>query len=133
MLEFIGLLLLAAVWALVQYCLAPPPQLELLTLEQARVRPGLIWVDARNPLEYEEGHIPGAVNLPLREALQGIPPLLAESRGSIVVYCDGPTCAASRRVGEILLGKLARPVATLPGGMPEWKSANLPIQTGKAP
>lgn len=39
----------------------------LITIEEALKLPRLLFIDLRSPVEYEEAHIPGAVNVPLLE------------------------------------------------------------------
>ena len=41
--------------------------MQTITIEQAIVREQCLFVDTRSPSEYEQGHIPGAVNVPLLE------------------------------------------------------------------
>ena len=40
--------------------------MQVISVEEALSRPG-VFVDTRSPAEYEQGHIPGAVNVPLLE------------------------------------------------------------------
>ncbi|MFA5481034.1 MAG: CoA-disulfide reductase [Bacilli bacterium] len=56
-------------------------------LEEFRKKKAVI-VDARTPLEFSLGHIPGAVNIPfygIRKHLDKLPP---DKEGPIVVYCN---------------------------------------------
>lgn len=39
--------------------------LNVITLEKALLLDNTLYIDMRSPLEYQEGHIPGAVNIPL--------------------------------------------------------------------
>ena len=51
-------------------------------------------LDARSMVEYDQGHIPGAMPLPLsgfETAFPGIAPLISSS-DPLVVYCSGPRC-----------------------------------------
>src|SRR6266852_2705856 len=91
-----------------------------------QTRAGLVTVlDVRPPDEFALGHLPGAVNIPLRELearLADLDPSL-----EIVAYCRGPYCvlsyeavAASRTKGF----KCRR----LEDGFPEWRAAGLPVE-----
>jgi rhodanese-related sulfurtransferase len=44
-------------------------------------------VDVREPYEFEEGHVPGAINIPLSSLLDYVPEF-RESGVAVVVYCQ---------------------------------------------
>ena len=103
--------------------LEPVPRAELLD----RARRGLVTVvDVRPQEEYDAGHVPGAINLPIKdleERLKDLP-----HRQEIVAYCRGPHCvlaydAVARLRRE---GFQAR---RLEDGFPEWREAGLPVET----
>ena len=110
--------------------LEPIPRTELLE----RVRDGLVIVlDVRPAEEYAAGHVPGAVNIPLKELedrLDELSNLEGESR-EIIAYCRGPHCIlafdAVARLREE--GMSAR---RLEDGYPEWKTAGLPIEESQS-
>lgn len=52
-------------------------------LEQARAVEGARIIDVRSTVEYAEGHIPGAVNIPLNQ----IPTLDAPKDAPLYLYC----------------------------------------------
>ena len=97
---------------------------ELLT----RVRRGeAIVVDLRPSEEYEAGHLPGALSIPLdqlRERLADLPDDV-----EIVAYCRGPYCALAP-TGVELLRETGRRARRLEEGFPEWRLAGLPVVTG---
>lgn len=102
--------------------LEPVPREELL----ARVRDGLVTViDVRPVEEYDSGHVPGAINIPLSELESQLEKF--EPGQEIVAYCRGPHCVlafdAVARLRE--KGVNAR---RLQDGYPEWKTAGLPIE-----
>ncbi|MFB6128653.1 MAG: sulfurtransferase [Halorhabdus sp.] len=101
-----------------------------------------VIVDTREPREYEEGHIPGAVQLDWRELVddgtRGIKPrdeieTILESKGitpgaRIVLYCN-----TARRISHtyVVLRHLGYDdVAFYEGSLTEWKAAGEPIETG---
>jgi len=93
-----------------------------------RVRDGLVTVlDVRPPEEYAAGHVPGAVNVPLKE----LPKRLREFKRNreIVAYCRGPYCILAFEAVAQLRAKGFN-ARRLEDGFPEWKYANLPIATG---
>ena len=101
--------------------LEPLPAHELL----ARARDGLVTVvDVRPPEEYAQGHIPGALNVPL-DKLQARLKSLPRNR-EVIAYCRGPWCVLSFEAVQRLraAGFDAR---RLRDGMPEWRRAGLPM------
>ena len=102
--------------------LEPIPRSELLE----RVRKDLVTViDVRPPEEYAAGHVPGAINIPIKELEQRIKELPHDQ--DIVAYCRGPHCVlafdAVARLREN--GFQAR---RLEDGFPEWREAGLPVE-----
>jgi rhodanese-related sulfurtransferase len=96
-----------------------------------RARAGdVIVVDARPANEYAAGHIPGALSIPiddLKQRLQQLP-----KSKPYVAYCRGPYCVYADQAVEQLraAGRRARRLAV---GLPEWKSAGLPVEVGTEP
>lgn len=92
-------------------------------------------VDAREPSEYAEGHIPGAVNLPYDEVVTD--PARLESfdpHGKpIIVYCGGGTCELSMNLGFALVNAGKSKVLVFMGGWPAWSGAGYPVAKGAAP
>ena len=101
--------------------LEPVPASDLLE----RVRHGLVTVlDVRPPEEYAQGHVAGALNVPLdrlEEQLKELPP-----DREVVAYCRGPWCVLSFEAVARLraAGFEAR---RLQDGLPEWRRAGLPV------
>ena len=52
-------------------------------VEECRSTPGAVLVDVREPDEFQAGHIPGAVNVPL----SGIQTIDVPKTGTLYVYC----------------------------------------------
>jgi rhodanese-related sulfurtransferase/DNA-binding transcriptional ArsR family regulator len=82
-------------------------------------------IDVRPPNEYEAGHIPGAVNIPLDSLSKRLAELPKEQE--IVAYCRGPYCMLAFEAVETLRlsGYRAR---RLEDGFPEWKAEQLPVE-----
>lgn len=103
--------------------LEPVPAKELLE----RVRKGLVTVlDVRPEVEYQAGHIPGAVNVPLEE-LESRLSELPRSR-EVVAYCRGPYCMLAFEAVAKLRAK-GRKARRLEDGLPEWRLRGLPIES----
>jgi ArsR family transcriptional regulator len=85
-------------------------------------------IDVRPEGEYQAGHIPGALSIPiarLKRRLADIP------RGrEVVAYCRGPYCVYSVEAVSILRkhGYRARRAEE---GLPDWQASGLPIAVGE--
>ncbi len=91
-----------------------------------RSKDGLVTVlDVRPSEEYEAGHIPGALNVPLDEIAQHLADLPKEQE--VIAYCRGEYCVlAFEAVAE--LRKKGFNARRLEEGYPEWKAAGLPVE-----
>ena len=92
----------------------------------ARLREGLVTViDVRPKEEFDAGHLPGAVNIPLDDLNQRWQSLPADNE--VVAYCRGPYCLLAFEAVERLRerGFSAR---RLQDGFPEWKLAGRPVE-----
>jgi rhodanese-related sulfurtransferase/DNA-binding transcriptional ArsR family regulator len=91
-----------------------------------RTKEGLVTVlDVRPSEEYESGHVPGAINLPLKDLKRRLGEL--PKKQEIIAYCRGPYCVlAFEAVAE--LRKKGFKARRLEEGYPEWKAAGLPIE-----
>lgn len=89
--------------------------------------------DARHPLFYRLGHIPGAINLPLPDCDSAIHKREEEIKAAlasgktIVVYCTGITCPDARSLARHISG-FGYPASIFSGGWDAWKEANLPSE-----
>jgi len=95
-----------------------------------RMRKGLVTVlDVRPEAEFRLGHLPGAVNVPLRKLTRWLS--RADKQTEIVAYCRGPYCVLSfEAVAQLRArGFSAR---RLQDGFPEWKAAGLPVEAQAA-
>jgi rhodanese-related sulfurtransferase/DNA-binding transcriptional ArsR family regulator len=102
--------------------LEPIPRRELLE----RARKGIVTVlDVRPPEEFASGHVPGAVNVPLKELARRLKELPQDQE--VVAYCRGPHCVlAFEAVAQLReKGFQAR---RLEDGFPEWREAGLPVE-----
>jgi len=104
--------------------LEPVSRQELL----ARVEAGLVTVlDVRPEDEFASGHLPGAINIPLRE-LRGRLSELDPGR-EVIAYCRGAYCVFSFEAVAALRAE-GRTARRLEDGFPEWRAAGLPVSTG---
>ncbi len=102
--------------------LEPLPRDELLK----RAHDGLVTViDVRPAEEFDAGHVPGAVNIPLSELESHLGQF--DPKQEIVAYCRGPHCVLAFDAVALLREKGMK-ARRLQDGYPEWKSAGLPIE-----
>ena len=77
--------------------------------------------------EYEEGHIPGAVNLPLNELEKGAGQKLKKTE-KIVAYCESYTCHASTKAAKRLSELGYKEALDFKGGKRWWRHAGLELE-----
>jgi ArsR family transcriptional regulator len=93
-----------------------------------RLREGGVTVlDVRPADEFELGHLPGAINVPLAELEQRFADL--EPDQDIVAYCRGAYCVLSYEAVAALRAR-GFSARRLEDGLPEWRADNLPVETG---
>lgn len=103
--------------------LEPVPKTELL----ARAQQGLVTVlDVRPPEEYQSGHLPGAINIPLKELEQRLKELPPDQQ--VVAYCRGPYCLLAYEA-VVKLREKGYDARRLEDGFPEWRQAGLPVES----
>jgi rhodanese-related sulfurtransferase len=86
----------------------------------------LVVVDARFRESYAREHLPGAVNLPLRD-LNEVSAAHLSRHPLYVVYCWDATCRASGKVAA-RLRSLGFKVNELHGGLQAWKKQGYPTE-----
>jgi len=122
---------LADVQQLIQSYLTVKDNLEPLPAEELlkRAREGLVTVlDVRPAEEYEAGHVPGAINVPLVELESRLHEFDADQE--VVAYCRGPHCVLAFDAVALLRNKGLR-ASRLDGGLPEWRLEGHPVDTVK--
>lgn len=105
-------------------------ELEPVTVAELRklVRDGGVTViDVRPRGEYEAGHIPGAVSIPVAELKQRLREL--PKRREIIAYCRGPYCVFAVEA-VTLLRKSGFKARRSEEGWPAWKDSGQAVETG---
>lgn len=90
---------------------------------------GLVVLDVREPVEWEHGHIEGALHIPLMD----LPARVAEvPEGQVLVVCK-----VGGRSGQAVgyLAQQGHDVVNLDGGMLDWAAAGRPMvsENGQPP
>lgn len=89
---------------------------------------GLV-LDVREPHEYVNGHIEGAVHIPFGKLKERIAELEAYKNMPIIVTCQSGTSSGS--ACNSLLQQGFTQVYNLAGGMMEWEEAKMPVTRKK--
>ena len=103
------------------------PQIDVAELEQ-RLAEGGTLLDVRNPDEYDEGHVPGAVLIPLPELPDRVDDVPAGDPLLIICQAGG----RSQRAAEFLAAQ-GRSTMNVTGGTGTWIESGRPVVTGSAP
>lgn len=94
----------------------------------------IVFVDARDEQHYAAGHAPGAYLFDPYRPESYLPALLPVclSADTIVIYCTGGNCEDSELAAQTLRDAGVPPdkILIYPGGIAEWQSKGLPIETG---
>lgn len=104
---------------------ALPPEVSVAEAMELR-EGGAFILDVREPHEWEEFHIPGATLIPLAE-LEGRASEVPQDREVVVVCRTGNRSATGR---DILRAAGLESVASMAGGMVQWRSAGHPTVSG---
>ena len=102
-----------------------------IDLQELSARLGEVPVlDVRNDYEYEGGHIPGALHLPLDELMaldeDGIRARLGLERGAeVVAYCHS---GSRSEFASQILQRLGYDARNYVGSWREWSSTELPTE-----
>jgi rhodanese-related sulfurtransferase len=98
-------------------------QQELLSLNDSEVE--FIVLDVRTKEEYDQGHVPNAINVSHTDVKDQLNSLLAYKNKKVIVYCrSGKRAAMAER---ILSNSGFSDLWHLKGDMNGWKEANLPV------
>lgn len=98
---------------------------ELVERLQADAAP--LILDVRTPAEFDDGHIPGAVNIPVSDLADRLKELTPYKEKEIVVYCQaGPRAGFA---GKVLEHNGFTGSRDLQGHMSRWVSAGYPLAT----
>jgi rhodanese-related sulfurtransferase/DNA-binding HxlR family transcriptional regulator len=91
-------------------------------LEQMIEAENVLLLDVRPSVEYEFGHITGAISVPMNELMANLKNIAKEKE--IIAYCRGPFCVLADEAVKLLKEK-GYQVRRLDEGYPEWKMKQL--------
>ena len=90
-------------------------------------------LDARNPEDYAEGHIPGSYLLFFYTMNEYYPKLeeLLQASPALLTYCSDVHCEDSEFLANELLNLGYMPIYVYKGGIEDWKSRQMPVEIGE--
>jgi len=97
---------------------------DVATVAQELAAGTITVVDVREPDEWRDGHIRGAIHIPLGTLGDNLGKI--DRRKPVVTVCRSGM--RSLRGADILLGGGCKEVKSMAGGMNAWKSARQPIK-----
>ena len=90
-----------------------------------------LFVDVRSRDMFVEGHIPGAVSLPLGDFESRVEAFAAEVSPTqpLVTYCSGRLCQDSHTAAQLLMERGFENVVVYIDGFPGWIENGYPVAT----
>ena len=83
-------------------------------------------VDTRSFIEFNQGHIPGAIFMPFYKALFMAASASPDKQKPVVIYCESGPRAMIAKLGFKLAG--FQQVGLLKGHMHGWRNSGLPVE-----
>jgi len=105
------------------------------------MKAGAEYIDTRTDVEFKAGRVPGSKLLPYVEKSAkdadykadedkfDLSKLPADKRTALVFACNGPECWKSYKASHAAVKAGYAKVHWFRGGLPEWRGANLPVET----
>jgi len=104
--------------------LASVPQLDATTFATRRTHESLQLVDVRGATEFDAGHLPSSINIPVGLLARSLTQL--DEQQPVVVQCQSG--ARSAIAASVLMRAGRHDVFNLVGGYAAWRDAGLPIE-----
>ena len=112
-----------------------PPFIDVNVAQMEHSTDNTLFVDARDPYEFECGTIPGSINVPFDYLPAGdLAPYIDSALGgvsknhSIIVFCSGEECDLSLHLARNLQALGYSRVSIFFGGSREWEKFGFPVE-----
>ena len=101
-----------------------PASVDVQTVAEIKERDDVVVLDVREQWEYDEGHIPGVVHIPMND----VPARLSEipTDQTVIVSCRSGN--RSGQVTNFLRDQGFENVHNMDGGILAWQAAGLPVE-----
>jgi rhodanese-related sulfurtransferase len=109
---------------------AGAPSVPREDLDQLLNNDGVHLIDVRPRIEFDSGHLPGAVSIPMEELPDRIVSLPRDV--PIIAYCRGEYCLFADEA-VAFLREHGFQASRLEGGWPEWKIEGRGVESGSSP
>ena len=107
---------------------ATPSVSQQQLLEKLKQDQRPLLLDVRTVAEFSHGHIPGAVNVDIRQLQRALPRLSDYRYNEVIVYCE--TGSRARSAIPILRDAGFTQLLLADGDMSGWRRARLPAERG---
>ena len=109
------------------------PEISLAEAHDLYLQKKVLFVDARDSLSFEEGHIAGALNIYPDEAALYAAKLKTDNYSGVLIitYCDGPKCPLSKETAYELVRQGVGEAKVLVNGWSLWLKAGYPVKKGR--
>src|SRR3954467_13574909 len=94
-------------------------EVDTATADEMRTQPGAVVLDVREPDEYEQGAIPGALHIPRGQLESNVESRISDRTTPVIVHCAGGTRSAFAAKTLQELGYTD--VVSVAGGFNKWK------------
>lgn len=105
-----------------------PEPMTLDELTRQMKRGNVVLLDVRPREEFEAGHLPGALSMPIEELTTGMRRLPKRKR--VVVYCRGPYCVYAHDAVRQLRSR-GYDADRIEEGVIEWTALGMPVESGR--
>src|SRR3982751_6913411 len=99
-------------------------EVDTATAAEAIARPGTVVLDVREPDEYEQGALPGAVHIPRGHLESKVESQIADRSTSLVIHCASGVRSAF--AAKTLQDLGYTDVVSMVGGFNKWKDEGRP-------
>jgi rhodanese-related sulfurtransferase len=125
-LAFVGTLV-ALIYSEISRRLSGMQSIGAVEATQLSNRENAVFLDIREDREYQGGHIPDAIHIPLSQLSDRVSDLRKYKETPVIAYCR--TGSRSSSVGGVLKKHGFENVYNLSGGIVGWEKASLPVST----
>ena len=92
-----------------------------------------VFVDGRTTDAFKEGHIPGAINIPVGEVSKQLSLLPQDKNVRLIVYCGSISCPLSYQLKKQIKRYDYTNVQIFQRGIEGWQRFSYPLQTTSKP